>query len=297
MTEPVTDRAPTTPLARWTDYRVSYTLGGTWTSVEWFRIVNGPLVLAELPVMIASRHRYRPVSADEVAVLRIEIVADDSTSTVLHRWLREIDQAQNQVQLRMITARAEDEHMCGPDAASRARAEVFTRRVREREQALTDLVPYAHCHSTGLQLQPLPDCLAATPADRDAQPLLHMPHPGEMVVPCHGEVLWLQRHTPNGPLVRDNTALLHAPVRDELACEGAGWDGEHLAPSDPDELGLDAGENEAIAIAWDLLIQDANHADLQQRHDAEHPDLYDHEPPIGQVVPRPSPPASGAQPA
>lgn len=297
MAEPVTDRAPATPAARWTDYEVSYTLGGAWTSVEWFRIVDGPLVLAELPALIASRHRYRPVSADEVAVLRIEVVADDSTGTVLHRWLREIDQAQNQVQLRMITARAEDEHMCGPDAASRAQAEVFTRRVRDRELALADLAPYAHCHSTGLHLQPLPDCLAATPADRDAQPLLHMPHPGEPVVLYAGEVLWLERCAPNGPLSRDNTVLLHAPMRDELACQGARWDGEHLAPFDEDELGLDAGENQAIAIAWDLLIQDANHADLQQRQFADHPGLYDHEPPVGQVVPRPSPPASGIQPA
>ena len=303
MTEPDTDPTSTAPAARWTDYEVSYTLGGNWTAIEWFRIVDGPLVLAELPAMIASRHRYRPVSADEVAVLRIEIVADDSTGTVLHRWLREIDQAQNPVQLRMITVRAEDEHTCGPDAVSRAQAEVFTRRVREREQALADLVPYAHCHSTGLHLQPLPDCLAATPADRDAQPLLHMPHPGEPVVLRNGEVLWLECCAPNGPLGRDNTVLLHAPMRDELACQGARWDSEHLAPFDPDELGLDAGENEAIAIAWDLLIQDANHADLQQRHDAEHPDLYDHEPPIGQVVAPSSPtvpnqpPAPGIQPA
>jgi len=285
MTEPDTNRAPTAPPARWTDYEISYTLDGNWTAVEWFRIVDGPLVLADLPAMIVSRHRYRPVSADEVAVLRIEVVADDSSCTVLHRWLREIDEARNQVQLRMITVRAEDEHMCGPGPASRAQAKVFKRRVREREQALTDLVPYAHCHSTGLHRQPLPDCLAATPADRDAQPLLHMPHPGEPVVLYAGEVLWLERCAPTGPFGRDDTVLLHAPMRDELGCEGVSWDSEHLAPFDPDKLGLDAGENEAIAIAWDLLIEDANHADLQQRQDAEHPDPDDHEPPIGQVVP------------
>lgn len=291
MTEPDTNRAPTSPAARWTDYEISYTLDGTWTATEWFRIVDGPLVLAELPAMIASRHRYRPVAADQVAVLRIEVVADDSTGTVLHRRLREIDQAQNQVQLHMITARAEDERACGPDAADRAGAEVFTRRVRERDQHLTDPAPYAHCHSTGLQLQPLPGCLAATPADRDAQPLLHMPHPGEPVLLCDGEVLWLEHCAPNGPFNRDNTVLLHAPMRDELACQGAAWDGEHLAPFDPDELRLDAGENEAIAAAWDLLIQDANHADLHQRQIADHRDPYDHEPPVGQVVPRPAQPA------
>ena len=34
MTEPDTDPTSTAPAARWTDYEVSYTLGGNWTAIE-----------------------------------------------------------------------------------------------------------------------------------------------------------------------------------------------------------------------------------------------------------------------
>jgi hypothetical protein len=296
MPEPDTGPAPAP--ARWTDYEISYTLDGTWTEVEWFRITGGPLVLADLPAMIASRHRYRRMSGDQVAVLRVEVVADETTGTVLHRWLRDLDQAQNAIELRMIGHTAEYERVHGPDAARRAQAEVFTRRMREREKTLTDPGAGAHCHSQGLGLgpQPLPGCLAPAPADRAAQPLLHMPYPGDPVVLYAGEVLWIQPRTPYGPLRRDNTVILRAPMHQERACAGAGWDSENLAQLDPDELGLDAGENEAIATAWDLLIHDANLADPDQPHDAEHPDLDDREPPIGQVVIRSSPTAPNQPP-
>jgi hypothetical protein len=242
--------------AAWTEYEVSYTTGDNWTSSEHFQIPDGRLVIAELPAMIAARHEYYDTDPEKIAIVRIEVVGDSATGLLLNRWLRKADQARTVPDLHGIAFDSHIAKVTGPFAADQARAEVLTRRLREREQELTGPAPATHEHDQGIHLQPLPACLAPSPEALLAQPLLDLPKPGDLVVIDAGRVHWLERDEPHATATRENTALRDAAMAGYDACRGADW--EHIGHSDPDEPGLEEGDDIAIADTWDLLIADAN---------------------------------------
>ena len=253
---PDTNPAPAEPAADWTEYEVSYTTGDNWTSSEYFRIPEGRLVIAELPAMIAARHEYHDTDPEKIAIVRIEVVGDSTTGLLLGRWLRKVDQARTAPDLHGIAFDSHIAKVTGPFAADRARDQVLTRRLREREQQLTGPAPATHQHEQGIHLQPLPACLAPTADALLAQPLLDLPRPGDLVVIDAGRVHWLERDQPHATATRDNTALRSAGMAGYDACRGA--DFGHIGNNDPDEPGLEEGDDLAIASTWDLLIDLAN---------------------------------------
>lgn len=241
--------------AAWTEYEVYYTTGDDWTSSEFFQIPDGRLVIAELPAMIAAGHDYYDTDPEKIAIVRIEVVGDSTTGLLLTRWLRKIAKARTVSVLHEIAHTAYLNKATGPFATDRARAEVLTRALRERQEELTGRAPADHEHKQGIHLQPLPACLAPSPEALLAQPLLTLPHPGELVVLDAGRVHWLERQDPHAPASRTNTVLRDVGIGYD-ACEGADW--EHINSSDPDEPGLEEGDDIAIASTWDLLIDLAN---------------------------------------
>jgi hypothetical protein len=258
---PDTNPAPAEPAADWTEYEVYYTTGDNWTTSEFFQIPDGRLVIADLPAMIAARHEYHDTDPEKIAIVRIEVGGDSTTGLLLGRWLRKVDQARKVSDLHEIARVTQLAKVTGPFAADRARAEVLTRRLREREQALTGPAPATHEHEQGIYLQPLPACLAPTADALLAQPLLDLPRPGDPVVIDAGRVHWLERDDPHAQATRDNTALRDAGMAGDDACRGADWN--HIGYCDPDEPNLEEGDDIAIATTWDLLIDLANQAETR----------------------------------
>lgn len=111
-------------------------------------------------------------------------------------------------------------------------------------------------HEQGLYLQPLPECLAPTEADRAARPDLPMPHPGAMVVLDGGHVMWLEPRSRAPHLTRESVLLWGAPMLGRNGCEGAEWD--NLVPCDPDDIGLDQDISQALTTTQELLVEHAN---------------------------------------
>ena len=255
--EPDTTPATEAP-APWTEYKVYYTTGDNWTLSEYFQIPDGRLVIADLPAMIAAGHQYRDTDPEKIAIVRIEVGGDSTTGLLLGRWLRKVDQARKVSDLHGIAFDSQLAKVIGPFATDRARAEVLTRRLREREQELTGPAPATHEHEQGIYLQPLPACLAPTAEVLLDQPLLDLPRPGDLVVIDAGRVHWLERDDPHATATRENTALRDAGMSGDT-CRGARWD--HIGHSDPDEPGLEEGDDIAIASTWDLLIDLANRAE------------------------------------
>jgi hypothetical protein len=254
------DTAPATEApASWIEYEVHYTTGDNWTTSEYFQIPDGRLVIAELPAMIAARHEYHDTDPEKIAIVRIEVVGDSTTGLLLGRWLRKVEKARNVPGLNGIGFDSHIARVTGPFAADRARDEVLTRRLRERERQLTGPAPATHEHEQGIYVQPLPACLAPTAEALLAQPLLDLPRPGDLVVIDAGRVHWLERDDPHAQATRDNTALRDAAMAGYDACRGADWD--HIGNNDPDEPGLEEDDDIAIATTWDLLIDLANQAE------------------------------------
>lgn len=111
-------------------------------------------------------------------------------------------------------------------------------------------------HPEGLNVLPLPACLAPSDAARAARADLHLPHPGDPVVLSGGTVLFLQVLDPGQTATADNTQLWGAGMRGHGSCEGADWEHD-LDALDPDELGLEEGDPQRLRAAWDLLARDA----------------------------------------
>ena len=153
MTDPNPAPAPEAP-ARWTEYEVYYTTGHDWTDSEVLQVPDGLLVIADLPAMIAARHEYRDTDPEKIAIVRIEVGGDSTTGLLLGRWLRKVDQARKVSDLHEIAQVAQLADVIGPFATDRARAEVLTRRLREREQALTGPAPRSEEHTSELQSRP-----------------------------------------------------------------------------------------------------------------------------------------------
>jgi hypothetical protein len=128
----------------------------------------------------------------------------------------------------------------------------------------SDMAPATHEHGQSLTLQPLPACLAPTPAEcarfleeyREFFPTTRLPDAGEPVVLEGGHVNWLLILDENRPVTEENTLIMVAGCLGPEFCQGTDWGSAGAV--DPDAAELDAEDADYLTAARRLLIDLAN---------------------------------------
>lgn len=121
----------------------------------------------------------------------------------------------------------------------------------------------AHAHEEALALQPLPACLAPTPAqvarhekEWEHLPAARLPRTGEPVVFELGHVTWLVVLDSARPVTDENSLLMSAGRLVTGACGDVEWNRAHGV--DPEDPNLEPEDAAALPTVRDLLIAHAN---------------------------------------
>ena len=129
---------PAAPRAHWTNYEVTFYYGDRpEPEAARVTVTEGRETLTDLPDLIARGNREFYPDPEQIAILTVEVTCSTRINVLLAPWLRQLELDDSLRDLRQTADQATTARIIGPHARRRAEADLFAKRLREREAAIT----------------------------------------------------------------------------------------------------------------------------------------------------------------